>query len=67
MQVQTCMKTVVFLSVIVFYGLAGCTTAGAPQPGERAEQMLCEAGDLKVCTGFTGSRIKTERGTCSCN
>lgn len=52
---------------ILLCGLAGCTSAGAPQPGERSEEMFCENGELKVCTGFTGSRIKVERGTCNCN
>ena len=46
--------------------LAGCTSAGAPKPGERAEQMLCEAGDLKVCTGV-GAGIKQEEAMCSCS
>ena len=61
------MKTRILVAAVFLCGLAGCTSAGAPEPGERAEQMLCESGELKVCTGFTGSKIKTERGTCSCS
>ena len=36
------------------------------EPGERAAEMLCQSSELKVCTGISGTRIKTERGTCSC-
>ncbi len=59
------MKTKILVVAVFLCGLAGCTTAGAPEPGERAEQMLCQSNELKVCTGIKGTRIKEERGTCS--
>jgi hypothetical protein len=47
--------------------LVACTSTGAPEPGERANQINCEVGEQRVCTGMTGSRIKKEEGTCSCS
>ncbi len=66
LQVQILMRTTIMLATVLLYGLAACTTAGAPEPGERAAEMLCQSSELKVCTGIKGTRIKTERGTCSC-
>ena len=56
------------VSIVICCALmAACTTAGAPQPGERANQIICEVGEQRVCTGISGSRIKKEEGTCSCS
>ncbi len=53
--------------VLCCAAIAACTSTGAPQPGERANQIICEVGERRVCTGIIGSRIKKETGTCSCS
>ena len=56
------------VSIVICCALmAACTSTGAPAPGERANQMFCEVGEQRVCAGITGSRIKKEKGTCSCS
>jgi hypothetical protein len=55
------------IAVVLSVVLAACTSAGAPEPGERALDLLCQDGNLKVCTGNVGSRILKENPTCSCN
>jgi hypothetical protein len=61
------MTTKVIIAAVSIVVLAGCTTAAAPAPGERAMQMFCDKGTLKVCMGLTGSRIKKEYPSCSCS
>jgi hypothetical protein len=61
------MSAKVILAMMSIVLLVGCTTAAAPAPGERAMQMFCKEGTLKVCTGYTGSRIKAELPSCSCS
>lgn len=57
------------LIVIAFLGacILGCTSTGAPRPGERVSQIQCEVNERYVCTGITGSRLKKETGFCSCS
>jgi hypothetical protein len=64
--VEKCMYAKLLMPVILFVVLTACTSAGAPAPGERAEQMFCHAGSLKVCMGNVGSRILEEQPTCGC-
>jgi hypothetical protein len=65
--VKTCMlKRITILTLMVF-AVVGCTTLAAPPPGEKAAQMHCEDGSLKVCTGYVGSKIKRESPSCSCH
>ncbi len=63
---KTCMYAKLLMPVILLVVLTACTSAGAPAPGERAEQIFCGAGTLKVCMGFVGSRILEEQPTCGC-
>lgn len=57
------------LTAALLIGFAGCTSAGAPPPGDRGPQD-CMVGEQRVCTGATGSRLpqKTDRDvqTCTC-
>lgn len=53
--------TAVFAAVV----LAACASAGAPPPGELAEES-CEVGELLYCPERQASRIKSEYGTCYC-
>lgn len=57
------------LCVLIFLWLStGCTTTGAPGPNEQAALLQCELGEMMVCTGETGSRIKrVDHINCTCN
>ncbi|MEM7430790.1 MAG: hypothetical protein AAF351_02505 [Pseudomonadota bacterium] len=62
-------KTTAIAAIIIL--AAGCTTAGAPPPGERVEEALCTDGTIRVCTETLGGGMRTpERtnmDTCSCH
>ncbi len=55
------------LTVALCTALVACTSAGAPMPGERAYNVICQPGEQTVCTGVVGSRIKQEEAMCSCS
>lgn len=61
------MNTKLISVVLLGMFLLGCTSTGAPRPGERVSQIQCEVNERYVCTGITGSRLKRETGFCSCS
>jgi len=60
------MSTRVIILALAAALVMGCTTTAARAPNEASQALKCDKGELKVCTGLTGSRVKKENPACSC-
>ena len=58
------------MAALIVMGLGACTSAGAPSPTERVNELQCTDNTVMVCTKMVGAtRLQTaeKQETCSCH